>query len=547
MNITTAVANSLWLASSLPASARFRRALHQPAETQTQLLRDYLKRNSDTAFGRAYGFAEIKTYEEFARRVPLNGYDDLKPWIERIRRGESRILTSEPATHLVPTSGSNGARKLIPFTASMQREFNRAIGAWTVDLYGHHPSVALGTAYWSISPAIEIENSETSSVPVCFDDDSAYLGGVRKHLVDAVMAVPSEIRLVPDMEQFRYLTLLCLLRRQDLSLISVWHPSFLSLLLDALPDFWEDLLRDIESGGCRYAKSLSPVVLRALKLRPSPQCAWCLANANPLEPKTIWLDLKIISCWGDGHAAFAKTDLERRFPSALIQSKGLLATECFVTIPFAGSYPLAITSHFFEFIDERGRIYLAHELQKNQIYEVVVTTGGGLWRYRLQDQVQVTGFKGDTPSLLFLGRGGSISDRYGEKLSENFVAQAILAATENLPSRPRFTLLAPDENRAGCCYTLYVEGDVPNEIDQRLEKLLRESFHYDWCRKLGQLQPLRIFRIEHGGYETYIVRQRLNGKRIGEIKPCALSSNDDWSKYFCGRYGPCIVADKEKR
>jgi hypothetical protein len=140
MNITTAIANSLWLASSLPASARFRLALHRPAETQTQLLRDYLIRNSDTAFGRAYGFAEIKSYEEYARRVPLNGYDDFKPWIEQIRRGENRVLTAEPITHLVPTSGSSGARKLIPFTAGLQREFNRAIGAWIADLYSSYLS-----------------------------------------------------------------------------------------------------------------------------------------------------------------------------------------------------------------------------------------------------------------------------------------------------------------------------------------------------------------------------------------------------------------------
>jgi hypothetical protein len=236
MNITAAIANSLWLASSLPVSARFRRALHHPAEIQTQLLHDYLTRNSDTAFGRAYSFAEIKTYEEFARRVPLNDYDDLTPWIERTKRGEIRVLTDEPVTHLVPTSGSSGTRKLIPFTATLQREFNRAIGAWIADLYIHHPSVTLGTAYWSISPAIQIENVESSAVPVGFDDESVYLGGTRKRLVDAVMAVPSEMRLVSNMEQFRYLTLLCLLRRRDLSLISVWHPSFLSLLLDTLND-----------------------------------------------------------------------------------------------------------------------------------------------------------------------------------------------------------------------------------------------------------------------------------------------------------------------
>jgi hypothetical protein len=536
MNIITAIANSTWLALGLPASIRFRRALHHPAETQWQILHDHLARNANSAFGRLYGLQDIRNYQEFARRIPLGDYDDLTQFIERIRAGENRVLTAEPVTHLVPTSGSSGGRKLIPFTASLQHEFSRAIGPWITDLYCRRPSIAVGTAYWSISPAIQIEHSGSSAVPIGFEDDSAYLGGFRKKIASEVMAVPSEMRLISEMEQFRYLTLLCLLRREDLSLISVWHPSFLSLLLDALPGCWEELLHDIESGCCRYAGSLSPAILRSLMLRPMLRRARQLRGANPLEPETIWPRLRVISCWGDGHANFAQKELERRFPSTLVQSKGLIATECFVTIPFAGFYPLAVTSHFFEFRDEQGRIFLAHELERGGIYEVIVTTGGGLWRYRLQDQVQVTGFVGRTSSLRFLGRQGSVSDRTGEKLSEHFVAQAIQAVTSGLPSLPQFAMLAPDEDFQGCHYTLYVEGDVPCEMKERLEKLLCQNIHYAWCRKLGQLHGLRIFKIEKAGYEAFVSRRQLAGKRIGEIKPCALSPENGWTQRFRGDY-----------
>ena len=530
MNFTAPIANSLWFASNLPAAARFQRALNRPAKTQIQLLHRYLAQNADTAFGKKFGFKKIKSHEDFARQIPLNDYDDLKPWIERIQRGENRVLTSEPVTHLVPTSGSSGARKLIPFTAGLQREFNRAIGAWTTNLYRRFPSVAFGAAYWSISPAVE--ESETSAVPIGFDDDSAYLGGARKRLVDAVMAVPSELRLVSDMEQFRYLTLLCLLRQEDLRLISIWHPSFLSLLLDAVPAFWDDLLRDIESGNCRCAKLLSPIILRALKLRAMPHRASRLRNADPAKPGDFWSHLKIISCWGDGNAEFAVADLQRRFPRAIIQRKGLIATEAFVTIPFSNSRPLAICSHYFEFIDEQGKIHLAHQLRENETYEVVVTTGGGLWRYRLQDEVQVTGFVGQTPALRFLGRKGIVSDRFGEKLSENFVTQTIQMIVCKLDSPPRFALLAPEEDFSGCRYTLYIEGNVQNEIASHLDILLCQNPHYAWCRKSGQLHSPRICRINAGGYEAFMARERSQGKRLGEIKPCALSKEMDWSLYF---------------
>src|SRR6266581_3137541 len=124
MNLPATIANSLWFGSSLSSLTKFELALRQPARTQQKLLRGLLSRNADCACGRAHDFASIRSYEEFVSRVPLMNGDDLGPWIERIRCGETRGLTSEPVTHLIPTSGSTGARKLIPYTAGLQREFH---------------------------------------------------------------------------------------------------------------------------------------------------------------------------------------------------------------------------------------------------------------------------------------------------------------------------------------------------------------------------------------------------------------------------------------
>ena len=90
-------------------------------------------------------------------------------------------------------------------------------------------------------------------------------------------------------------------------------------------------------------------------------------------------------------------------PRVHIQPKGLLATEAIVTLPFRCLTPLAVRSHFFEFLRD-GRPYLAHQLVPGEVYSVVVTTGGGLYRYRLEDKVQVNGFVERTPSLAFLGK-----------------------------------------------------------------------------------------------------------------------------------------------
>src|SRR5262249_38979574 len=159
--------------------------------------------------------------------------------------------------------------------------------------------------------------------------------------------------------------------------------------------------------------------------------------------------------------------------------------------------------HFFEFIDEQGATHLVHELREQETYEVVVTTAGGLWRYRMQDSIRVTGFIGRTPSLRFIERMGNISDLFGEKLSEEFVGKAVWETLLQFDAKPRFVLLAPDEDAAGWHYTLYVEGVPPFNLGEALDRSLRQNPHYACCRDLGQLQPVRVVTIAKHGYESF--------------------------------------------
>jgi hypothetical protein len=272
----------------------------------------------------------------------------------------------------------------------------------------------------------------------------------------------------------------------------------------------------------------------ALKPSPQPRRAAELERAEPRQPRTLWPFLQVVSCWGDAHAGPALAELRRQIPDVTIEPKGLLATECAVTVPFLGQRPVAVRSHFFEFIDERGRIRRLHELTPNGIYELVVTTAGGLWRYRLGDLVEVNGCVGRTPALHFLGRNGNVSDRFGEKLSEAFVARAIEETVDS--ESARFAMLAPDDSGTGIGYTLYVEGETRPALAENLDRALRRNPHYAWCRDFGQLQPLRVFRIHGRAYEEFVARQMARGARLGEIKPCPLSGETDWSSRFSGSY-----------
>ncbi|MCX6956550.1 MAG: GH3 auxin-responsive promoter family protein, partial [Verrucomicrobia bacterium] len=345
------------------------------------------------------------------------------------------------------------------------------------------------------------------------------------------------LRHVADLESFRYITLLCLLRQPGLRLISVWHPSFLTLLLDALPAAWPTLLDDLRGGTCRGAGPLPASVRAALNLRPAPARAAQLAGVGPLHPTAIWSELRLVSCWGDAHAAGALAALRARLPGVLLQAKGLLATEAFVTVPFAGAHPLALCSHFFEFIDENAGIRQAHELVRGQTYEVVVTTGGGLWRYRLGDRVEVAGFVARTPSLRFLGRAGHGSDLCGEKLAEEFVAHVLAAVVASHALAPKFALLAPSPEATPPCYTLFIEAPaVPVGLARQLDSALRTNPHYALCRDLGQLGALRVATVAARGYERFFAAELARGARLGEIKPVALSRRTDWARHLTASF-----------
>jgi hypothetical protein len=530
----TGVKTLPWLVANAGEWWRFRTALGRPAETQAAILRRYLATNAETAFGRAHGFTTLRNSREFQDRVPLEGYAEMEPWIARVAAGEAAVLTRSPVRTLEVTSGSSSAAKRIPYTAAMQAEVRRAIAPWVFDLYQHRPRLALGCAYWSISPLRMDEEQDGSMVKVGFEEDAEYLGGFWKRLVDSTLAVPGAVRFLRDVESFRYATLLFLLRRADLTLISVWHPSFLTLLMGALPNCWDSLLRDVENGTDIVGKKLRPLPRRAAELR----------RLAPDALTRIWPRLGLISCWGDGHAALHLDEVRRAFPGVEIQPKGLLATEAFVTIPFDGKTPLAIRSHFFEFLPEGGGIErprLAHELEPGGVYSVVATTGGGLYRYRLEDRVAVTGCAGRTPSLRFLGREGHVSDLCGEKLHESFVAGALVRAFRRLDVIPRFAMLAPDQDVPGSPrYVLYLEiaGPVPPTLASAIEEELAANPHYRACVALGQLAPAAVFRVEGAAFPLYLQHCRERGQRLGDVKPLALSAASRWREVFPGSLEP---------
>ncbi len=524
--LACALVNGLWSLSARGAESSFREALSRPKETQARLLAGILSRNASTWFGRQMGFGSIRSMSEYRERVPLTRYDDYTDFIARIRTGEADVLTQEPVTRLVPSSGSVGARKLIPYTRSLHREFQSGILPWIAALFRSQPELRWGPAYWSISPAMP-EADEPGEVPIGFEDDAYYLSPAMRWLVRHVQAVPPGVRRVRDIDTFRIVTLLFLLRARQLRLISVWHPSFLVLLCRAMVEKWERLLQLTADGFS--SGDLSPEENAILSTR-EPRLAADLERLDPHRPEEIWPRLCQISCWADGQAAGALRDLSGWFPNVEIAPKGLIATEAFVSFPFEGARPLAVCGHVLEFVDKDGEVLGVEELTLGGEYSVVVTTGGGLYRYCLHDTVRVDGFVQRTPSIVFVGKDDNVSDLVGEKLSEGFVASVLERLFVKLDRSPDFALLAPDQTDRGLGYALFVKSvaSLPLGLASDLESALCANPHYELARHLGQLQPVVICPVRGEAHEIFVSHLSRSGRLLGSVKATCVSSDTGW-------------------
>ncbi|MFN3596238.1 MAG: GH3 auxin-responsive promoter family protein [Rubricoccaceae bacterium] len=538
------LAYRLWALAALADARRFERALHAPEAAQAAVLREVVRACRGTAYARHAGLDGVRTLADLGA-LPQATPEALAPWIARIAGGEPHVLTRAPVRLLEPTGGSTGGRRLVPFTAPLQRQFRRAVSAWIVDLLRRDARLGHGPAYWSVSPATGPPERAPGGLPVGFADDGAYLSPIAARLARAVLAVPGALRLVAEPEAFRYATLRLLVGRGDLALVSVWNPTFFELLLASLEAHAEALARDIREGTLLAA--LPAEAHRAVRpfLRPDPARARALEAAlaladGPARYARLWPRLRLVSAWADAHAARPARTLAARLAHAAFQPKGLLATEGVVSVPRAGrtGAALAVTSHVIELVPPGGgeAVPLA-EARVGERYAVLLTTAGGLVRYRLGDLVDVVGREGRTPLVRFAGREGLVSDRVGEKLHEAHVRQALEAACAGLEAP--FLMLACDDAAAPPAYVLFAEtmadDEALREAAAALDRALGANVHYAYARRLGQLGPLGAFRVTGDGHAAYVRACAAQGQRLGDVKPSALHRAGDWTSRLPGQ------------
>lgn len=485
MAFSVSILHKATLMSHYPAYRRFRELLKDPRAIQEKMLAMYL--NKAAASGAAQDYFRGKeipsNYVKFKDQARITSYDDWESSIQKQRSLGGRFE---------PTSGSTHRCKWIPYPKTFLSEFDRAASAWIYDLSKQHPAITKGKHYWSVSwlPKNLREKSPERSNERS-NDDMEIFPPWKRWIAKSVLAVDPHVSQLPSLEDSLFATVTQLAACSDLSLISVWSPTFALELLNLLSAHRQEVAGILKA--------------RGLKKRASLLLEW----NGKLESgffSHFWPALAVVSCWDSSTSIPWARKLGLLFPNAALQGKGLWATEGVVTFPFEGKYPAAIQSHFFEFrCLTTGKIVPLWELSLGQRVQPLLTTGSGFFRYALEDELEVTDFLMKTPCFRFLGRMNGL-DLVGEKLATR-VAQDLLVRVSSEFGIDCITLLGHSskniaegiaKNSDGNAiresgYTLLAEGDMQlsQKAAQRAEEILMEFHHYRLARELKQLIPVK--------------------------------------------------------
>lgn len=541
----------LWVKA--PRSLRHFNALcRAPVQAQEDLLRQILETNADTEFGRRQSFGTIRGFGEFQERIPLSAYEDLEPYITAEMNGRPNQLTKEPPVLFTTTSGTTGNRKYIPMTQEGKRAKSHLTWLWLCGLYRDHPGVVGGRILSVVSP--EVEGHAPSGVPIGAESGHAYRtmpGPIR-----SIYTAPYGVFAIEDYEA-KYYTLLRLAAGQNISCIATVNPSTIVLLADRLADHGESIIRDVRDGSLSSEFPVPQELRDSLHLRPDPERARHLeraaaAGGGPLRPGLAWPELAAIGCWKGGTVGAYLAKFDTYFPQRPpIRDLGYYATELRGSVPLSDNGDagtMAVGTNVLEFhpaaedrAPEGRELLRLEQLEVGQRYFVYVTNASGLYRYEMNDIVEVAGHYGKTPLIRFIQKGKGVVSFTGEKLYETQVIAAVDKALAAMRGRYHF-IAAVAELVDGTTPRLIflVEFDDPitdqdgSALVDRLDAALgEENDEYLTKRKSLRYGPPVIRVVRPGEFDKYRRRMVETGQRAdGQFKVLRLTSDTTFAAEF---------------
>lgn len=511
-------------------------------KAQKDILMDIINYTKDTVYGKEHDFENIKSIEDFQKRVPINTYEDLRPYFTRHTEGEENVIVPEKPIMYAATSGTTKEPKWIPITPKYYNEcYNSLSKLWFSTMLKENPHIFDGYDFTVVGKAIEGYTKDGTP----YGSMSGHIYKNLPKLMENIKIVPKEIYDIDDYNT-KYYLLLRFTVGENITYIATGNPSTLVEIHNVVNNNIEDFITDIEKGTLRDNLKITPELKEYLesKLKPNPEKAKELKELyeknKKLYPKDYWSNLQLVNTWTTANSGMYLQHTKGFFPKeTIIREFGFMATEMRSGIILNNKQTASILAchmGFFEFIkkdeihDENPRIYLAHELEEGELYYFFITAPNGLFRYNINDIIRIDGFYNEFPMFTFVQKGEGVTTLTGEKLYEDQLMEAVEEVEEKEDMKTNFYIAFADFNTSA--YHLYVEfkkeyskeryQDFCKKVDDTLRKI---NVEYEAKRGSNRIKPLNLHILMPNAFQEYKSELVSKGHRDGQFKLVHLQEN----------------------
>lgn len=387
-----------------------------PHDIQEEVLFKLLKSASVTEWGKRYGYSEIDSIKEFQRRVPLQTYEELKPWVDRLRAGEKNLLWPGEIRWFAKSSGTTSDKsKFIPVSNESLEECHFRGGKDVIALYVRNnpeTNLVMGKSL-TIGGSTRINNFSNSSF---YGDLSAILIENVPFWAEFVRIPSAEIALIEEFEEKINKIIDASIGENVVTMMGVpsWYLVLLKKVLEktgkkTISEVWPNLELFIHGG-----VNFEPYREQFRRIIASP-------NMHYMET------------YNASEGFFAIQDDPKTNDMLLMLDIGV----------------------FYEFIPmkewgtDNPRVLSISEIELDENYAMVISTNGGLWRYIIGDTVKFTSkypFK-----IKITGRTRHFINAFGEELIVENAEHALKIACE----------------RTGAIVEEYTGGPVFMSVEQK--------------------------------------------------------------------------------
>jgi len=445
--------------------------LADPIACQDTLMRSFISAAKNTAFGKDHNFDKINTYEDFKEQVPLRNYEQLLPYIEKIKSGEKDVLWKGRPAFLGKTSGTTSKTKYIPVTEDSLK--NHIGGGQYAPLQYSHQNKKLAflkgkSLFFSDGHFFEDING-IKAAPI------STIGNSRVPWWYKWLRLPSdEINAIPDYKE-RIEAMIDLAGTNDIRIIvamPVWLLVFLRSLTEKTGKDFKQLFPNFQL-----------LILSGMDYEPF----------MPEIKKYINMPFDVFETYPTTEGLLAYQDRLEERGMQLILNNGI----------------------FFEFVevDTLGSAHVKrvslNEVKTGINYALVLNTNAGLWGYINGDTVR---FKTVFPHRIEItGRIAQYISAFGEHVTVEETEKSIAETASECDATIIEFTVAPNIKDDGTLpfHEWFIEfGQAPANIEEfakRLDqKICERNFSYKDVVVHKAIEPLKITLIPKGGFETYL-------------------------------------------